>query len=152
MPTSPRQNAPVFTEIFGEFAGSQWVDVGIDPYAFVEKIAQELDRNAETPARNCGLAFVCSAVFQYRKKIEKIFDDVVAPFVGVFARSVEACGNPGVAAALHVGRQTVSDHESTFAAAFSDLRENLVVKILLGLFGAAASATWASVRPSAVPS
>ena len=35
MPTSPRQNAPVFTEIFGEFAGSQWVpwvDVGIDPY------------------------------------------------------------------------------------------------------------------------
>ena len=79
---------------------------------------------------------MCSAVFQYRKKIKKIFDDVVAPFVGVFARSVEACGNPGVAAALHVGRQTVSDHESTFAAAFSDLRENLVVKILLGLFGA----------------
>ena len=32
MPASPRQNAPVFTEIFGEFAGSQWVDVGIDPY------------------------------------------------------------------------------------------------------------------------
>ena len=32
MPTLLRQNAPVFTEIFGEFAGSQWVDVGIDPY------------------------------------------------------------------------------------------------------------------------
>ena len=32
MPTSLRQNAPVFTEIFGEFAGSQWVDVGIAPY------------------------------------------------------------------------------------------------------------------------
>ena len=32
MPASLRQNAPVFTEIFGEFAGSQWVDVGIDPY------------------------------------------------------------------------------------------------------------------------
>ena len=32
MPASPRQNAPVFTEIFGEFAGSQWVDVGIGPY------------------------------------------------------------------------------------------------------------------------
>ena len=32
MPASPRQNAPVFTEIFGEFDGAQWVDVGIDPY------------------------------------------------------------------------------------------------------------------------
>ena len=32
MPTSARQNAPVFTEIFGESAAAQRVDVGIDPY------------------------------------------------------------------------------------------------------------------------
>ena len=79
---------------------------------------------------------MCSAVFQYRKKIEKIFDDVVAPFVGVFTRSVEAGGNPGVAAALHVGGQAVAYHDGAFAPVFSDLRENLVIKILLGLFGA----------------
>ncbi len=32
MPTSPRQIGPIFRGIFGEFDGSQWVDVGIDPY------------------------------------------------------------------------------------------------------------------------
>ena len=32
MPTSPRQNMAVFTEIYGEFAASQRADVGIGPY------------------------------------------------------------------------------------------------------------------------
>ena len=34
MPTSPRRNAFIFTEIPGEFDSTQWGDVGIDPYAF----------------------------------------------------------------------------------------------------------------------
>ena len=32
MPTSARQNVLGFTESFGEFATSQWADVGIGPY------------------------------------------------------------------------------------------------------------------------
>ena len=32
MPTSARAEQTVFTELFGEFAAAQRVDVGIDPY------------------------------------------------------------------------------------------------------------------------
>ena len=34
MPTSPRRNAFIFTEILGEFDSTQWADVGIGPYAY----------------------------------------------------------------------------------------------------------------------
>ena len=37
MPTSARQNIPFLTEIFGKFATSQRVDVGIDPYNRMRK-------------------------------------------------------------------------------------------------------------------
>ena len=40
MPTSPRQNTLLFTEIFGEFDGAQRVDAGIDPYADLEDPAK----------------------------------------------------------------------------------------------------------------
>ena len=48
MPTSPRQDAPYFTGIFGEFATSQRADVGIGPY--------------RTPANShCPVNFECRA-------------------------------------------------------------------------------------------
>ena len=33
-------NKTVFTETFGEFDGALWVDVGLDPYGFVDILPQ----------------------------------------------------------------------------------------------------------------
>ena len=43
MPTSARQDAPVFTEIFGKFATSQRADVGIGPYSEMSECVRIFD-------------------------------------------------------------------------------------------------------------
>ena len=40
MPTSARTHCTVFTEAFGKFVTSQWIDAGIDPYNGIRQSIQ----------------------------------------------------------------------------------------------------------------
>ena len=61
MPTSTWKNAPFFSEISGEFVGTQWGDVGIAPYGGRKRVSGQMRRGTWPPPYNFRSKELCRA-------------------------------------------------------------------------------------------